>query len=190
MGEDVFRQSRVPSLSADQPIQAPVKPVPPTRNVPPKAIYIALSLVKPAGTLAKTAQALPGWPKLTAGVELKAEKIKTVGGLANESFGAVQAQAEGSEHGVELGDGVSQVPAGPGQENDVVHEAHGADEFVARLKPFHRAVAGREVEATEQGREAAARHHALAGVGDVGEAQVVGDDRLAVCVRAGIAEER
>jgi hypothetical protein len=118
-------------------------------SVLPRAIHIALSLVKPAGTLAKTAQALPGWPKLTARVELKAEKIKTMGGLTDESFGAVKAQAEGSEHGVELGDGVSQVPAGPGQENDVVHEAHGADEFVARLKPFHRAVEGREVEATE-----------------------------------------
>ena len=62
----------VSSLSADETIQASENSPLPTGHVLPKAMDIALSLIKPAGTFAKAADAFSGGPKLTAGMEVEA----------------------------------------------------------------------------------------------------------------------
>jgi hypothetical protein len=83
---------------------------------------VGLSLIKPAGTLAKATEALPGRPKLAVGVELVAEKIKTMRGLTDEALAPMQAQVERPQDGVEGLDGAAQLPAVVGELQVVAHQ--------------------------------------------------------------------
>ena len=78
------------SLLTYAPPQASVGPAPPPPHVLSKAIYIALSLIKPTSTHAEATQTLLGWPKLAAWMESIAEKIKPCRCAPDESFHPVQ----------------------------------------------------------------------------------------------------
>jgi hypothetical protein len=93
------------SLPAHATAKSAVEPPPPTSHIPPKPMDIGLSLVKPAGTLTKAAEALPGGPELAARMELVAEKVETTRGFSDVALDSVQAQMKWAQDRMQGGDG-------------------------------------------------------------------------------------
>ena len=89
VGQDMSCDAVRASISAHATPQASVEPAPPP-HVLSKAMYIALSLIKPTSTHAEATQTLLGWPKLAAWMESIAEKIKPCRCAPDESFHSVQ----------------------------------------------------------------------------------------------------
>ena len=79
------------SFPAHHPVEATQVPPPPTQDVLPKAMDVALSLVKPASTLPQATQPLGGRPKPRPRTDPVAEKIKTLGGAPDETLHPVKA---------------------------------------------------------------------------------------------------
>ena len=78
------------SFPADHSVEAAEVPTLPTQHVLPKAVPVALSLIKLASTFTQATQALGGRPKPRPRTDLVAEKIKTLGGAPNETLDAVK----------------------------------------------------------------------------------------------------
>ena len=68
------------SFPADHSVEAAKVPTPPTQHVLPKALPVALSLIKLASTFTKAEESLGGRPQPRPRTDLVAEKIKTLGG--------------------------------------------------------------------------------------------------------------
>ena len=90
MRTDVVPGAFDASFSADHPVEAAEVPTPPTQDVLPKALPVALSLIKPASTLTQATQPLGGRPKPRPRTDPVAEKIKTLCGASNEALHAVK----------------------------------------------------------------------------------------------------
>ena len=65
-------------------------PSSPTQHVLPKALPVALSLIKLAGTFTQAAQSLGGRPKPRPRTDLVPEKIKTLGCAPGETLHTVE----------------------------------------------------------------------------------------------------
>ena len=76
------------SFPADHSVEAAKVPTPPTQDVLPKAVPVALSLIKLASTFTQATQPLGGRPKPRPRTDLVAEKIKT---LCGAPYGALHA---------------------------------------------------------------------------------------------------
>jgi hypothetical protein len=90
MSQDVVPCALCASFPANHSVEAAEVPTPPTQDVLPKALPVALSLIKPASTLTQATQPLGGRPKPRPRTDLVAEKIKTLRGAPNEALHAVQ----------------------------------------------------------------------------------------------------
>ena len=78
------------SFPADHSVEAAKVPTPPTQDVLPKAVPVALSLIKLASTLTQATQPLGGRPKPRPRTDPVAEKIKTLCGAPYETLDAVK----------------------------------------------------------------------------------------------------
>ena len=78
------------SFPADHSVEAAKVPTLPTQHVLPKALPVALSLIKLASTLTQATQPLGGRPKPRPRTDLVAEKIKTLGGAPYEALHPVK----------------------------------------------------------------------------------------------------
>ncbi len=78
------------SFPADHSVEAAEVPTPPTQHVLPKALPVALSLIKLASTFTQATQPLGGRPKPRPRTDLVAEKIKTLCGAPDEALHAVK----------------------------------------------------------------------------------------------------
>ena len=78
------------SFPADHSVEAAKVPTPPAQHVLPKAMPVALSLIKLASTLPQATQALGGRPKPGPRTDPVAEKIKTLCGAPDEALDAVK----------------------------------------------------------------------------------------------------
>ena len=78
------------SFSADHFVEATEVPTLPTHHVLPKALPVALSLIKLASTFTQATQPLGGRPKPRPRTDLVAEKIKTLCGAPYEALHAVK----------------------------------------------------------------------------------------------------
>ena len=90
MSQDVVPGAFDASFPADHSVEAAEVPSPPTQHVLPKALPVALSLIKPASTFTEAAQPLGGRPKPRPRTDLVAEKIKTMSSAPNEALHAVK----------------------------------------------------------------------------------------------------
>ena len=86
--KDTFFDSSYTSFSANDSVEA--AKLPPTQHVLPKALPVALSLLKLASPFTQATQPLGGRPKPRPRTDPVAEKIKTLCGAPNESLYAVQ----------------------------------------------------------------------------------------------------
>ena len=84
------------SSPADDPVEAAEVPTPPTHHVLPKALPVALSLVKLASTFTQATQPLGGRPKPRPRTDLVPEKIKTFGRAPNEALHRRYSNPDGS----------------------------------------------------------------------------------------------
>ena len=91
MRTDVMPGASRASSPADDPVEAAPVPTLPTQDVLPKAVPVAFSLIKPASPFAQATQSLGGRPKPRPRTDPVAEKIKTLGGAANETLHPVKA---------------------------------------------------------------------------------------------------
>ena len=91
MRTDVMPGAFDASSPADESIEAAPVPTLPTHHVLPKAVPVALSLMKPASPFAQATQTLGGRPKPRPRTDPVAEKIKTLGGAPNETLHPVKA---------------------------------------------------------------------------------------------------
>jgi len=112
MSQDVVPCAFDASFPANHSVEAAEVPTPPTQDVLPKALPVALSLIKPASPFAQAAQSLGGRPKPRPRTDLVAEKIKTLGRAPDETLHAVKAQAERRDLFVQRRNGPSEFPAG------------------------------------------------------------------------------
>jgi hypothetical protein len=94
MGQNILRDAFSTSSSAHPTPQASVEPAPPTSYILSKATDVALSLVKPTRTHTKATQTLFGWPKLTAWMELVAEKVEPSAGSSDVALHAMKTQVK------------------------------------------------------------------------------------------------
>ncbi len=90
MSQDVVPCALCASFPANHSVKATEMPTPPTQDVLPKALPVALSLIEPASTLTQATQTLGGRPKPRPRTNPVAEKIKTLRGAPNEALHAVQ----------------------------------------------------------------------------------------------------
>ena len=90
MSQDVVPGAFDASFSADHSVEAAEVPSPPTQHVLPKALPVALSLIKLASTFTQATQPLGGRPKPRPRTDLVAEKIKTLGGAPYEALHPVK----------------------------------------------------------------------------------------------------
>ena len=90
MSQDVVPCALCASFPANHSVEAAEVPTPPTQDVLPKALPVALSLIKPASTFTQATQTLGGRPKTRPRTDPVAEKIKTLRGAPNEALHAVQ----------------------------------------------------------------------------------------------------
>ncbi len=86
----------------------------------------------------------------------------------------VKPRTEGGGHMHDLPDGRAQLPAGRGQDDEVIHVADVAS-FVFLHPARHCLVDRVEVDRAQEGREAAARHHSVAGSARIGRLQIGAD---------------
>ena len=94
MRTDVMPGASGASSPADESIEAAPVPTLPTHHVLPKAVPVALSLMKPASPFAQATQTLGGRPKPRPRTNPVAKEIKPLRGAPDESFHAVQPQAQ------------------------------------------------------------------------------------------------
>ncbi len=80
------------SFPADHSVEAAKVPTPPTQHVLPKALPVALSLIKLTSTLTQATQPLGGRPKPRPRTDLVAKKIKTLGRAPYEALHPVKVQ--------------------------------------------------------------------------------------------------
>ena len=78
------------SFPADHSVEAAKVPTLPTQHVLPKALPVALSLIKLASPFAQATQPLGGRPKPRPRTDLVAEKIKTLGRAPYEALHPVK----------------------------------------------------------------------------------------------------
>ncbi len=77
-----------------------MEPIIPALNVLPEPISIGSLLMKPAGTLAQTGQALSGRAEFSTGVQVIAQKIKSFSGTANIAFIRMYGEFQSGQHPV------------------------------------------------------------------------------------------
>ena len=90
MSQDVVPGAFDASFSADHSVEAAEVPTLPTQHVLPKALPVALSLIKLASTFTQATQPLGGRPKPRPRTDPVAEKIKTLGRAADEALHPVK----------------------------------------------------------------------------------------------------
>ena len=90
MRTDVMPGAFDASSPADPSVEAAKVPTLPTHHVLPKAVPVALSLIKLASPFAQATQPLGGRPKPRPRTDLVAEKIKTLGCAPYEALHAVK----------------------------------------------------------------------------------------------------
>ena len=90
MRTDVMPGASYASSPADESVEAAPVPTLPTQDVLPKAVPVALSLMKPASPFTQATQALGGRPKPRPRTDPVAEKIKTSCRAPDETFHAVK----------------------------------------------------------------------------------------------------
>ena len=90
MRTDVMPGAFNASFSADHSVEATEVPTLPTHHVLPKALPVALSLIKLASPFTQATQPLGGRPKPRPRTDLVAEKIKTLCGAPDEALDAVK----------------------------------------------------------------------------------------------------
>ena len=90
MSQNVVPCALRASFPANHSVEAAKVPTPPTQHVLPKALPVALSLIKPASTNTQAAQSLGGRPKPRPRTDLVTEKIKTMSGAPNKALDAVK----------------------------------------------------------------------------------------------------
>jgi hypothetical protein len=86
MRTDVMPGAFDASSPADHSVEAAKVPTPPTHHVLPKALPVALSLIKLASTFTQATQPLGGRPKPRPRTDPVAEKIKTLCGAPYETL--------------------------------------------------------------------------------------------------------
>ncbi len=95
MRTDVMPGASGASSPADDPVEAAPVPTLPTQDVLPKAVPVALSLIKPASTFTQAtvlkAPPLGGRPKPRPRTDPVAEKIKTLPSAPYEALDAMKA---------------------------------------------------------------------------------------------------
>ena len=95
MSQDVVPCALCASFPANHSVEAAEVPTPPTQHVLPKAVPVALSLIKPASTFTQAtvlkAQPLGGRPKPRPRTDPVAEKIKTLPSAPYEALDAMKA---------------------------------------------------------------------------------------------------
>ena len=87
---DVMPAASCASSPADESVEAAPVPTLPTQDVLPKAVPVALSLMKPASTLTQATQTLGGRPQPRPRTNPVAEKIKPLGGEPDETLHPVK----------------------------------------------------------------------------------------------------
>ena len=87
---DVMPGASCASSPADESVEAAPVPTLPTQDVLPKAVPVALSLMKPASTLTQATQTLSGRPKPRPRTNPVAEKIKPLRGAPDETLHPVK----------------------------------------------------------------------------------------------------
>ena len=90
MRTDVMPGAFDASFSADHSVEAAEVPTLPTQHVLPKALPVALSLIKLASTFTQATQPLGGRPKPRPRTDLVAKKIETLCGAPYETLDAVK----------------------------------------------------------------------------------------------------
>jgi hypothetical protein len=131
------------SSPADDSVEATKVPALPTQHVLPKALPVALSLIKPASTNAHATQPLGGRPKPRPRTDLVPEKIKTLGCATYEALHPVKVSTERRDLFVQRCDSASELPTRAGQQHDVVHVTDVVNEAFPFAQPIHAAVEGR-----------------------------------------------
>ena len=86
MRQDVVPCALCASFPADDSVEAAEVPTLPTQDVLPKAVPVALSLMKPTSTFAKATQPLGGRPQPRPRTDPVAEKIETPRSAPNEAL--------------------------------------------------------------------------------------------------------
>ena len=100
MRTDVMPAASCASSPADESVEAAPVPTLPTQDVLPKAVPVALSLMKPASTLTQATQTLGGRPKPRPRTNPVAEKIETLCRAPDEALHAVRWLWTGVQGGV------------------------------------------------------------------------------------------
>ena len=91
MRQDVVPCALCASFPADDSVEAAPVPTLPTQDVLPKAVPVALSLMKPASTLTQATQTLGGRPQPRPRTNPVAKEIKTLCCTPDETLHPVKA---------------------------------------------------------------------------------------------------